>query len=82
LCTGGRWRSAGLLVSALGYSTQWAEPNAFMPGVCFAAAALAVALPVGRGEAVGLGLVAAQMVFALVLEPRYQPIQDRGAGWL
>ena len=69
---------AGLVVSALGYSTQWAEPNAFMPGVCFAAAALGVALPVGRGEAVGLWLVAAQMVFALVLEPRYQPIQDRG----
>lgn len=70
--------AAGLLVSALGYSTQWAEPNAFMPGVCFAAAALAVALPVGRGEAAGLGLVAAQMVFALVLEPRYQAIQERG----
>lgn len=70
--------AAGLVVSALGYSTQWAEPNAFMPGVCFAAAALAVALPVGRGEAVGLGLVGAQMVFALVVEPRYQPIQDRG----
>jgi len=70
--------AAGLLVSALGYSTQWAEPNAFMPGVCFAAAALAVMLPVGRGEAAALGLVAAQMVFALAVEPRYQPIQDRG----
>ncbi|MBL9103887.1 MAG: DUF2029 domain-containing protein [Myxococcales bacterium] len=74
----GALAAAGLLVSALGYSTQWAEPNAFMPGVCFAAAALAVALPVGRGEVVALGLVAAQMVFALVLEPRYQPIQERG----
>lgn len=70
--------AAGLLVSALGYSTQWAEPNAFMPGVCFGAALVAVALPVGRGEAAALGLVAAQLVFALVLEPRYQPIQDRG----
>lgn len=70
--------AAGLLVSALGYATQWAEPNAFMPGVCMAAAWLAVALPVGRGEAAALGLVAAQLVFALVVEPRYQPIQDRG----
>ncbi len=70
--------AAGLVTSALGYATQWAEPNAFMPGVCFAAAWLAVALPVGRGEAVALGLVAAQLVFALAVEPRYQPIQDRG----
>ena len=70
--------AAALLVSALGYSTQWAEANAFMPGVCLGAAFVAVALPVGRGEAVALGLVAAQMVFALVLEPRYAPIQERG----
>lgn len=84
---GDRWRglvfwgviaAAGLVVSALGYATQWAEPNAFMPGVCFAAAWLAVALPVGRGEAVALGLVALQLGFALLVEPRYQPIQDRG----
>jgi hypothetical protein len=74
--------AAGLLVSALGYSTQWAEPNAFMPGVCFAAAWLAVMLPVGRGEAAGLGLVAAQLVFALAIEPMYQPIQDRGLAGL
>ena len=62
--------------------TQWAEPNAFMPGVCLAAAFLAVVLPVGRGEAAALGLVAAQLVFALVVEPRYQPIQDRGLAGL
>ncbi|MBZ5712751.1 hypothetical protein [Nannocystis pusilla] len=87
----GRWKgpaywgviaAAGLLVSALGYSTQWAEPNAFMPGVCFAAAWLAVMLPIGRGEAPALGLVAAQLVFALVIEPRYQPIQDHGLAGL
>jgi hypothetical protein len=71
--------AAGLLVSALGYSTQWAEANAFMPGVCLGAAFVAVVLPVGRGEAVALGLVAAQLVFALVLEPRYAAIQERGA---
>src|SRR5688500_12746167 len=82
-----RWRglafwgvltAAALLVSALGYSTQWAEPNAFMPGVCFGAAFVAVALPVGRGEAAALALVGAQLLFALLLEPRYQAIQDRG----
>ena len=78
----GLMAAAGLLVSALGYSTQWAEANAFMPGVCFGAALLAVALPVGRGEAAALGLVAGQLVFALVLEPRYQPIQDRGLAGL
>ncbi|MBK9752214.1 MAG: DUF2029 domain-containing protein [Nannocystis sp.] len=70
--------ATALLVSALGYSTQWAEPNAFMPGVCFGAAFVAVVLPVGRGEAAALGLVAAQLVFALLLEPRYQAIQERG----
>lgn len=84
-----RWRGpafwglmagAGLLVSALGYSTQWAEPNAFMPGVCFAGAWLAVMLPVGRGEAAGLGLVAAQLGFALVFEPRFTAVWDGGVG--
>lgn len=74
--------AAALLASALGYSTQWAEPNAFMPGVCFAAAFVAVMLPVGVGERAALGLVAAQMVFALVLEPRYHAIQDRGLAGL
>ena len=70
---------AALLVSALGYSTQWAEPNAFMPAVIFGAAYLGVALPVGgRRELCTLGLVAAQLLFAAVVEPFYQPIQDRG----
>ncbi len=71
--------AAGLLVSALGYSTQWAEPNAFLPGVCFVAVFVAVSLPVGgRVEIVGLGLVAAQLLFALIAEPIYQPIQNHG----
>ena len=70
---------AGLGVSALGYSTQWAEPNAFMPGVALAAALVGVALPVGgRAEVAALGLVAAQLAFALAVEPVYQPIQDAG----
>ncbi|WP_293272239.1 hypothetical protein [Nannocystis sp.] len=34
-----------------------------------------VALPVGRGEAAALGLVAAQLVFALLREPRHQAIR-------
>ena len=73
---------AAFLASALGYSTQWAEPNAFMPGICFGAAFVAVILPVGPGEATALGLVSAQLVFGLALEPRYQPIQDRGLAGL
>lgn len=70
---------AGALVSALGYSTQWAEPNAFLPGICFAALWIGVALPRGgRAEVIALGLVSAQLLFALLVEPRYQPIQTRG----
>jgi hypothetical protein len=70
---------AALLVSALGYSTQWAEPNAFIPGVVVGAIFIGVALPQrGWGEVAGLGLAGAQMLFALLVEPMYQPIQDRG----
>jgi len=83
----------GLLVSALGYSTQFAEPNAFIPGVCFGAAFFGVALPdstLRRDELaglhgprrivehLGLALVAAQLIFALLVEPMYQPIQSHG----
>jgi hypothetical protein len=71
--------AAGALVSALGYSTQWAEPNAFLPGVALAAVWIGVALPRGgRAEVVALGLVVAQLGFSLLVEPRYQPIQSRG----
>ncbi len=75
--------AASMLVSALGYSTSWAEANAFIPGVCFGAVWIAVALP-NRGpfELVGLGLVAAQMLFSLALEPRYRVVQKRGIGAL
>ncbi|MFO7563488.1 MAG: glycosyltransferase family 87 protein [Enhygromyxa sp.] len=89
----GIFAAAGLLVSALGYSTQFAEPNAFIPGVCFGAAFLAVALPdssVVRDdlagvlglrravEAVGLALISLQLCFSLLIEPMYQPIQSHG----
>ncbi len=74
---------AGLLASALGYSTQWAEPNAFIPAVVLGALLVGVALPVGgREESIWLGFVAAQLLFSLGLEPRYQAIQDQGAGAL
>jgi hypothetical protein len=89
--------AAGLLVSAMGYSTQFAEPNAFIPGVCFGAAFLAVALPDSSlrhddlagvlglrrvVEALGLVLIALQLIFSLLVEPSYQPIQDRGLAGL
>jgi 4-amino-4-deoxy-L-arabinose transferase-like glycosyltransferase len=76
--------AGGLLVSALGYSTQFAEPNAFIPGVCFGAAFVAVALPDASNsnhhwlEPLGLTLVALQLCFALAVEPMYQPIQSKG----
>lgn len=73
---------AGLLVSALGYSTQWAEPNAFLPGVAVLALLAGIAVvrieaPTWIGLAIG-GLVAAQLVFAAAVEPMYQPIQSKG----
>lgn len=87
---------AGLWVSALGYATQFAEPNAFLPGILLGSAFLAVALPDGLRDDIqggtrdelpivrrilefaGLVLILAQLLFALLVEPRYQPIQDRG----
>jgi hypothetical protein len=90
----GLFALAGLLVSALGYATQYAEPNAFLPGILFGSAFLAVALPDGLREesdagselpivrrvleAAGLILISMQLIFALLVEPMYQPIQDRG----
>ncbi|MEM9462605.1 MAG: glycosyltransferase family 87 protein [Myxococcota bacterium] len=74
---------AGLLVSALGYSTQWAEPNAFIPGVVLGALALAVALPVGGwGEVLSLALVALQLLSCLFVEPLYHPVQKKGLAGL
>ncbi|MBX7080094.1 MAG: hypothetical protein K1X88_12940 [Nannocystaceae bacterium] len=74
---------ASALVSALGYSTQWAEPNAFLPGILFGAVWIGVALPgAGRAQAIALGLVGAQLSFALLLEPRFQPLWDRGLAGL
>ncbi len=69
----------GLLVSALGYSTQWAEPNAFIPGVLMGSIAVGVLLPSsGRLGQASCLLVIAQLVFSLAVEPKYQPIQSDG----
>lgn len=71
------------LVSALGYSTQWAEPNAFLPGIVFGALWIGVVWPTGgRAEVLAGSLIAAQLVFAAALEPMYQPIQSGGLGGL
>lgn len=71
--------AAGLLVSALGYSTQWAEPNAFIPGVVLGAIAVAVCLPRdGVAQLAALSLLGVQMVLCLVAEPHYHPVQKRG----
>lgn len=77
--------AAGLLASALGYSTQWAEANAFLPGVATGAVVCALALarasestPSSALVPVGWGLLGTQLLFALLVEPQYQPIQDRG----
>ncbi len=70
---------AAALVSALGYSTAWAEPNAFIPGVAFGAIVVMLSIPDrGRFAAIGLGLVSGQLAFAWAVEPMYQPIQDDG----
>lgn len=75
--------ATGLLVSALGYSTQWAEPNAFIPGVVFGSIFVAIAVPSGGvREVVGLSLISLQLVFSAALEPMYQPIQNHGWGAL
>lgn len=76
----GLMAATGLLVSALGYSTQWAEPNAFIPGVLMGSIAVGVLLPTsGRVAQATCALVIAQLCFALAVEPMYQPIQSKGS---
>ncbi len=79
----GLMAGTGLLVSALGYSTQWAEPNAFIPGVLMGSIAVGVLLPRGGWPAwLAAGAVLAQLLFSAALEPMYQPIQSHGWGAL
>lgn len=79
----GLMAGTGLLVSALGYSTQWAEPNAFIPGVLMGSIAIGVLLPTrGRLRLATGTLVVAQLCFSLAVEPMYQPIQSKGSAGL
>lgn len=79
----GLMAGTGLLVSALGYSTQWAEPNAFIPGVMMGAVVLGVVMPSeGRLASVVTALTALQLLFSVAVEPMYQPIQSHGWGAL
>ena len=71
--------AAAMIASALGYATLWAEANAFVPAAIFVAVLVAVAIPTeGRASWIAGGLACAQLVFALVIEPRFKPIQDEG----
>jgi len=71
--------ATGLFASALGYATQWAEPNAFLPGVVFLSVFVGVALPQGGvQEGAALGCVGAQLLGAALVEPVYAPIQANG----
>jgi hypothetical protein len=93
----GYWTSAlvaAALVSALGYSTLWAEANAFLPLTAFGAIWIGAAIgggfagaqppvadretPPARPAVWQASLVAAQLLYALVLEPNAYPIQQRG----
>ena len=70
---------AAMIASALGYATLWAEPNAFIPAAVCVAIAASVSLPhSGHAATVGGALCCAQLCFALAIEPRFQPLQDRG----
>ncbi len=69
-----------LLAGALGYATQWAEPNAFMPTVALCAVFVAVVLPrEGMMEQVGLACVSVQLAFSALLEPHYAVVQHDGS---
>lgn len=75
--------ATGLLVSALGYSTQWAEPNAFIPGVIMGSILVGILLPTsGRAAQLTCVLVILQLCFSLAVEPMYQPIQSKGSAGL
>lgn len=66
----------GLVAGALGYSTQWAESNAFLPSLVFGAIFVVVAVP--DGTRWPWWVLGAQMLGALIFEPRYQIVFDEG----
>ncbi len=75
--------ASALLAGALGYATQWAEANAFLPSALFGSIALVVALPSsGWACLVARGACVAQVLFGLLVEPQVQPLWDEGPGAL
>ncbi len=76
---------AGLVVGAIGYSTQWAESNAFIPGVTLSAIAIAVATTASELSLIRSFvtlLLAAQLAFSALLEPQSTVLQQKGPGAL
>lgn len=68
---------------AISYSTQWAEPNAFLPFCACLGALVAVLLNDGAGAfPVDKALIIAQLGFLLILEPHYAPVQSQGISGL
>lgn len=64
---------------AISYSTQWAEPNAFLPFCACLGALLAILLDTTeKSDRLGKGLIIAQLGFLLVFEPHYAPVQAKG----
>ncbi|RMG96302.1 MAG: DUF2029 domain-containing protein [Deltaproteobacteria bacterium] len=77
------WLGA-LVASALGYSTLWAEANAFLPAAAFGAVAVSVLWPVQplRARLACAVLCGAQVIFGLFVEPTFQPVWDEGIAGL
>lgn len=64
---------------AVSYSTQWAEPNAFLP-FCASFGALSAILMAQEGRARSRDqiLLSGQLLLLLVTEPNYRPLQKEG----
>lgn len=64
---------------AVSYSTQWAEPNAFLP-FCAALGALCAILMAqeGRARTRDQILLSGQLLLLLLVEPNYRPLQKEG----
>lgn len=68
---------------AVSYSTQWAEPNAFLPFCATLGATIGVVMShQDKGSLVDRVLIAGQFAMLLVVEPNYAPVQKKGWGGL
>lgn len=68
---------------AISYSTQWAEPNAFLPFCACLGALIAVLLSHAEsGGRLDKILVVGQLIFLLLVEPNYAPVQANGLSGL